>query len=203
MRGLWQPSVPLILLTIAAAGMGLYCLVHVEMRYLAAFLFLAFVAVLLLPAYDFKNSATRSKVLISARLLAALILGMTLNTVVDQSIRGLHSTGKTPSYRDTFFEMLAIKDCLGRRGVAKGDDVAMVGLPLWYWGRLAEVKIVAEVTDESQFISASTEARTRAIDSLKSAGVKAVVGKGEAFRKLTAEGWEAVPGTRDFCIRFM
>ncbi len=99
--------------------------------------------------------------------------------------------------------MLAIKDCLGRRGVAKGDDVAMVGLPLWYWGRLAEVKIVAEVTDESQFISATTEARTRAIDSLKSAGVKALVGKGEAFRKLTAEGWEAVPGTRDFYIHFM
>ena len=91
----------------------------------------------------------------SAGLLAALILGMTLNTVVDQSIRGLHSTGKRPSYRDTFFEMLAIKDYLGRRGVAKGDDVAMVGLPLWYWGRLAEVKIVAEVTDESQFISAT------------------------------------------------
>jgi hypothetical protein len=79
----------------------------------------------------------------------------------------------------------------------------MVGLPLWYWGRLAEVKISAEVTDESQFISASAEARTRAIDSLESAGVKALVGKGEAFRKLTAEGWEAVPGTRDFCIHFM
>ncbi len=203
LRGLWPPSVPLILLAIAAAGTGLYCLVHVEMRYLAAFLFLAFVAVLLLPAYDFKNSATRSKVLISAGLLAALILGMTLNTVVDQSIRGLHSTGKTPPYRDTFFEMLAIKDCLGRRGVVKGDDVAMVGLPLWYWGRLAEVKIVAEVTDESQFISATAEARTRAIDSLKSAGVKALVGKGEAFGKLTAEGWETVPGTRDFYIRFV
>jgi len=203
LRGLWPPSVPLILMTIAAAGTGLYCLVHVEMRYLAAFLFLAFVAVLLLPAYEFKNSATRSKVLISAGLLAALILGMTLNTVVDQSIRGLHSTGKRPSYRDTFFEMLAIKECLGRRGVAKGDDVAMVGLPLWYWGRLAEVKIVAEVTDESQFISGTAEARTRAIDSLRSSGVKALVGKGEAFVKLTAEGWEAVPGTRDFCIRFM
>ncbi len=203
LRGLWPPSVPLILLTVAAAGTGLYCLVHVEMRYLAAFLFFAFVAVLLLPAYDFKNSAMRSKVLISAGLLGALILGMTLNTVVDQSIRGLHSTGKTPSYRDTFFEMLAIKDYLGRRGVVKGDDVAMVGLPLWYWGRLAEVKISAEVTDESQFISATAEARTRAIDSLESAGVKALVGKGEAFRKLTAEGWEAVPGTRDFCIHFM
>ncbi len=99
--------------------------------------------------------------------------------------------------------MLAIKDSLGRRGVAKGDDVAMVGLPLWYWGRLAEVKIVAEVTDESQFILATAEARTRAIDSLKLAGVKALVGKGEAFVKLTAEGWEAVPGTRDFYIRFM
>lgn len=203
LRGLWPPSVPLILLTIAAAGTGMYCLVHVEMRYLAAFLFFAFVAVLLLPAYDFKNSAARCKVLMSAGLLAALILGMTVNTVVDQSIRGLRSTGKTPSYREAFFEMLAIKDCLNRRGVDKGDDVAMVGLPLWYWGRLAEVKIVAEVTDEAQFISASAEARTRAIDSLKSAGVKAVVGKGEAFRKLTAEGWEAVPGTRDFFIRFI
>jgi len=74
---------------------------------------------------------------------------------------------------------------------------------LWYWGRLAEVKIVAEVTDESQFISGTAEARTRATDSLKSSGVKALVGKGEAFVKLTAEGWEAVPGTRDFCIRFM
>jgi hypothetical protein len=75
----------------------------------------------------------------------------------------------------------------------------MVGLPLC----AGKTAVVAEITDESQFISATTEARTRAIDSLKSAGVKAVVGKGEAFRKLTAEGWEAVPGTRDFCIRFM
>ncbi|MGO9570877.1 MAG: hypothetical protein ACLP5H_25400 [Desulfomonilaceae bacterium] len=203
LRGLWPPSISVILFAVAAAGTGLYCLVHVEMRYLAAFLFLAFVAVLLLPAYDFKNSKTRSKALVSTVLLAALILGMTLNTVVDQSIRGLRSTGKSPSYRDTFLEMMAIKDYLGRQGVAKGDDVAMVGLPLWYWGRLAELKIVAEVTDESQFISATAEERSRALDSLKSAGVKALVGKGEAFGKLTAEGWEPVPGTRDFYVRLM
>jgi hypothetical protein len=203
LHGLWPPSMPLILFTIAAAGTGLYCLVHVEMRYLAAFLFLAFVAVLLLPVYDFKNSESRWKVLAGAGVLAALILGMTLNTVVDQSIRGLHSTGKRLSYKGKFLEMLAIKDFLARRGVNKGDDVAMVGLPLWYWGRLARVKIVAEVTDENQFVSATAEERSRAIDSLKSAGVKALVGKGPALRKLTDEGWELVPGTRDFSVLFL
>ena len=56
--GLWPPSIPVILFAVAAAGTGLYCLVHVEMRYLAAFLFFAFVvAVLLLPVYDFNDSA--------------------------------------------------------------------------------------------------------------------------------------------------
>lgn len=203
LRGLWPPSIPVILFTVAAAGTGLYCLVHVEMRYLAAFLFFAFVAVLLLPVYDLNNPQTRSKVLGSAGLLAAMILCMTLNTVVDQSIRGLRSTGKRLSYRDTFSELLAVKDYLRRRGVVKGDDVAMVGLPLWYWGRLAEVKIVAEVTDETQFISATGQERGRAVDSLKSAGVKALVGKGHAFGKLRAERWEPVPGTRDFYVSFM
>jgi len=203
LRGLWPPSISVILFAVAAAGTGLYCLVHVEMRYLASFLFFAFVAVLLLPVYDFEDSKTRSKVIVSAGLLGVLILGMTLNTVADQSIRGLLSTAKRPSYWETFLEMSAIKDFLSRRGVAKGDDVAMVGLPLWYWGRLAEVKIVAEVTDESQFISATADERGRAMNSLEAAGIKALVGKGEAFEKLRAEGWEPARGTRDFYVRFM
>jgi hypothetical protein len=202
LRGIRLPSMSLILLTIAAAGIGLYCLVHVEMRYLAAFMFFAFVAVLLLPVYDFENAKTCWKAFASTGLFGALILGMVLNTVVDQSIRGLHSTSDKPSYKETFFEMLAIRDFLNLRGVSKGDDVAMVGLPLWYWGRLAEVKILAEVINEGQFLAATTQERNRALDSLKAVGIKVLVGKGVAFGKLTKEGWEPVPGTRDFFVQF-
>lgn len=200
---LFPPSHFFVLMAVATAGIGLYCLVHVEMRYLASFLFLGFTALVITPRYNSADPSIRRKIVVPSVLLIVLILGLVANTVVDNSVRGLASGGKKPSFEEAYAEMVAIKNSLAESGVSKNSQVAMIGLPLWYWGRLAEVKIVAESLDQERFLSSSPVERTRAVEAMKSAGVNAVVAQGPEFGRLAEEGWRHVPGTRDFYILLM
>jgi hypothetical protein len=258
---LLPPSPFFVFMAVAMAGIGLYCLVHVEIRYLASFLFLGFTALVVTPRYNPADPGVRYekatelsspdhaldsmaasqrvhpplsplpsgegtlntlspggrgkgegepckanapfRIFIPSILLVVLILGLVTNTVVDNTVRGLASGGKKPSFAEAYAEMVAIKNSLGENGVGKNSRVAMIGLPLWYWGRLAEVKIVAEAFDQERFLSSAVPERTRAVEAMKSAGVKAVVAQGSEFGKLAEEGWRHVTGTRDFYILFM
>lgn len=190
----------LVFFAIGGAGTGLFCLVHVEIRYLACFLYLGFVALALLPSYDPADAAVRRKAIIGTGVLVAFILALIVNTVIDQTTRALCSTPTKPSYKEMFGDTQAVADTLAQKGLSKGDRVAMVGLPLWYWARLGQVEIVAEIPDEQEFLAADSDAREKAVKAMRAVGVKAVVGKGPAFGKLGDEGWQMVPGTRDFFL---
>ena len=197
---LWPIPVQLCLALPAVIGIVMYSVIHVEMRYLAPFMFLIFVALVLCPRYDKTDRAVALKSIISTSILVAVILGFSLSTVVDQSVRSLVSTSEKPSYRDAFFQMMAVKDYLKDQGAQGGSQVALVGVPPSYWGRMAGIKIAAEIPKDEEVLSATPEKRKESVESLRSVGVNIFVAKGKDFAKLTEEGWELVPGTRDFYV---
>jgi 4-amino-4-deoxy-L-arabinose transferase-like glycosyltransferase len=197
---LWPLPVQLCLVLPAVIGIGMYSIIHVEMRYLAPFMFLIFAALVLCPRYDIRDRTLAQKSTVSAMILVIALLGFSLNTVVDQSVRSLVSTRHKLSYRDAFFQMMAVKDYLKKHGVERGSQVALVGVPPSYWGRMAGVKISAEIPKDEDVLSATPEKRKTSVETLRSVGVNAVVAKGQDFAKLTKEGWALVPGTRDFYV---
>jgi 4-amino-4-deoxy-L-arabinose transferase-like glycosyltransferase len=197
---LWPLPIQLCLAIPAVIGIGMYSIIHVEMRYLAPFIFLLFAALVLCPRYDMRDRTVALRSTVSAVILVVAILGFSVNTVVDQSVRSLVSTPNKPSYRDAFFQMMAVKDYLKEHGVERGAQVALVGVPPFYWGRMAGVKISAEMPKDEEVLSATPEKRKTSVATLRSVGVNAVVAKGRDFAKLTREGWALVPGTRDFYV---
>jgi len=197
---LWPFPVQLCLALPAVIGIAMYSIIHVEMRYLAPFMFLIFVALVLCPRYDQTDRAIAHKSIVSASILVAAILGFCLSTVVDQSVRSLVSTSEKPSYKEAFFQMMAVKDYLKDQGAKGGSQVALVGVPPSYWGRMAGITISAEIPRDEEVLTATPQKRKESVETLRSVGVNIFVAKGKDFAKLTEEGWELVPGTRDFYV---
>jgi hypothetical protein len=187
----------------ALAAIGLYSVLHVEMRYLAPFMLLIVVAVAIWPRYPASNRSTVLKAIAGAAILIAVILVSTLTTVVDQSLRGLISTANKSSYQSAFFEMLSIGTYLKERGIGSGSEVALVGHPPSYWARNAGIRIVAEIPKKEDLLSAPPQARAVCVQSMRSAGVNAILAKGGDFANLSEEGWALVPGTKDFYVLAM
>jgi len=201
--GVRPPSVFVLLFVPGILGIAFYCLIRMEPRYIAPYLFLGFVALtvsLRIPAGDRK---VRRLLMWLSGVLVAFFLLMVTHSLVDQSLSGLFSNDRSPSYKAKYEEHVALRDFLKQNGLKHGDRAAVIGEPPVYWGRMAGLRIVAEVENEEQFLTGRWEERTRALQSLKAAGVKAVVAKGPAFGKLTSEGWKPAPGTRDYFVRFL
>lgn len=200
---LLPPSPFLLLAVISLAGLGFYCLIHVEPRYVGPYLFLGFLALVMCLRLPEDDSKARHKTWIQAGLLIGFFLVLVAHSVVDQSLRGLHSTTDKPSYRESFMDQTALKDFLRNKGIAQGDYAALVGnLPV-YWARMARLKILAEVPDPMEFFSATGQQRKTALAKLKNQGVKVVVGMGPRFADLATEGWRKVPGTRSYFVEML
>ncbi len=199
------PSVFLTLMVICLAGTGIYCLVSMEIRYVAAFLFMGFTALVIAPEYKISDFTKLNAFMIQAVLLVAFMVGMVIGFVVDQSHRALNYSTDKISHRGAFMEMISVKDFLNDNHVGKLDKIA-VFYPVnnkIYWAKMAGVRAVGEITDVEGFLQSSAINRNEALDALKRAGFKAVVVKQPQFMGLVGEGWEKVPGTSDYFVRFL
>ncbi|MDQ7785420.1 MAG: hypothetical protein RDU20_21225, partial [Desulfomonilaceae bacterium] len=131
------PSFFLFLMAPAVCGIAFYCLVRMETRYIASFLFLGFTALTVSLRYPSAEGRARQWTVLLSAALTCFFLAITLHSMVDQSIRGLYSTPEKPSYREAFEHHTALKDFLHDKGLSPGDHVALVGEPPTYWGRMA------------------------------------------------------------------
>jgi hypothetical protein len=197
-RGLSAFVIPLYLAVPSLVGILMYSMIHVEMRYIAPFIFLVFLSVVLGLRYDEANHSSIKNGIIGAFGMLAVILVLLALSVIDQSIRGLISGGSKPTYKEAYSELFAVKDYLQNQGLQPGDQVAVIGYPPIYWARISGVKISAEIPNEKEMISVTVENRKKALATLRPIGVNAVLAKGKEFAGLIAEGWKLIPGTRDF-----
>ncbi|MBI4962873.1 MAG: hypothetical protein HY913_06330 [Desulfomonile tiedjei] len=197
------PSMFLLFMVTAVFGIAFYSLVQMEPRYIASYLFLGFVAMTIVLRRPANDAKALKRAAIAAGLLSGFFMAVIVHSLVDQSLRGLHSTGKALSYRDSYNEHLSVKDFLVQKGLKRGDYAGLVGeLPV-YWGRMSGLKIVGEIEDANQFFESSRDERQVAIDALKRTGIKALVAKGSRFSAIQAEGWTRAPHTKDYYVLFL
>jgi 4-amino-4-deoxy-L-arabinose transferase-like glycosyltransferase len=194
------PSIFIALSTISVAGTALYCLLNVEPRYIASFLFLGFVA--LVMSIRLPESKPRSRMLMlgSSIAMVCFLMGLVAYSMVDQSRRSLLSENGKLSYKEAFLEDLAVKDFLQKQGLVQGDEIAVLGSPPVNWARMAGVRIVAEAPKADQALSASTEQKEAWLASLRQQGIRAIVVKDARFNKASAPSWSMVPGTKDYFV---
>ncbi|MBI5569914.1 MAG: hypothetical protein HY914_08220 [Desulfomonile tiedjei] len=196
------PPFWLVLVIPGVCGIGLFALVHLEMRYVAPFVFCLVSGLVMYPSYAEANRDRRAPVSWAAGLTVFLLLAMLAHGALDQTLRGLKSSGRTISFQDAFLEYARVKSFLAQHGVAEGRTVAVVGYPATYWARMARVGIVARIPSETEFLDANPRERAEAVKSLAGAGVAALLGTGAGFAALAGEGWQHVPGTRGYFVLF-
>ena len=197
--GSFRPlSLTFILLLVGLSGIMLFCLIRMEPRYIAPFLFVSFIGLVTSVRYPLKEPKSIRWGTVSTIILTVLLLGVVIQSAVDQTIRSLYSTPTKLSYRDAYHEQLAVKNYLLSHGIQSSNKVAVMGNVDYYWARMAGVKIVAYISDQQEFLKSTPEERMAAINSLRQAGIKAVVGKGKLPEILRSDGWESVPDTKQY-----
>jgi hypothetical protein len=192
-----KPSLPVLFGIVALAGTGLFCLVLVEARYVAPYVFAGLVALLLWPRCAADRPQAGRAVRAGVVLITTFSLVTTVVSICDHASRSLnHGHGKQ-SHRSVFLENTAIRDFLQSRGVSGGDLAGILGSPSVgiYWARLTRVKAVATIADERAFLAATRQEREGAVNALRERRFKVIVGTGNAIADLKQEGWCPVPGT--------
>ncbi len=191
-------SVQLVLVVLGVLGVALFALVAMEPRYVAPFVCCFSVGLCLsvrtLPTYGWKHKLMSW----SSYGLASVLILFVLDSAIDQSYRGLVSTPKKASYKESFEENVAVRETLGKNNILPGDKIAVIGSPPFQWARMAGLKITGEILYQEEFLKADRLQRSLAIESLRKAGYRAVIAIGADYERLHPEGWSKISGTRDF-----
>jgi hypothetical protein len=198
LRTFRSQGISLLLLIPAAFGIGLFCFIRMEPRYIASFLFLGFVGLVMAMRRLETEADSPSRQTWVAVLLIVFFVGLLVQSLVDQTLRALYSTPEKASYKAVYEELVAVNDYLGKRGLRPGNHVGtFAGSPV-EWARMSGVKVLGEIADPGEFIVASPEQRLSGLIALKERGIKIIVAKQARLQRLTDEGWELIPGTRDY-----
>jgi len=191
-------SVTLMLLITGVCGTALFCMILMEPRYIAPFMFVGIVGMITAIRLPETEKAERSAMPFWLGVLGITLAGVVLYSAVDESLRSLYSTPTKISYREAYFEQVSVSNDLKKRGLERNDQVAIVfPLPV-NWARMAGVKVVGEILSAADFLAATPGQRAQATNALFRSGIKAVIAKGARFRELEREGWEPLGETRDY-----
>ncbi len=192
---LFPPSLPVMLGIISLAGTFMFCLVVMEIRYVAPFVFIGFVALASLPKRQSGDHRKHLREFTEAGVLVAVLLGVLIQSVVDQSLRCMQTIDSKKSHYDLFVETKAVSEYLKSHGLSIGDKIAIV-LPFsqrLYFANLAGVRITAEFPDPEGFLKSTPEDRSNALAALRKAGVKSVVGTDPSLIRSGEDGWKPIP----------
>ena len=162
LRALWTFWLP------ALATFSLYSLVHVETRFLGAAVVISWCclfASIVLPRSEYSLRAWRA-----VYLAVALLLGV---TVIKETAGGLAGSSRTKNL--PWQVATELKKC----GLQPGERVAVLGHDTSsdYWAHLAQVRIVADLSEESvpDYWDASDATRARVLESLSRTGASFLV----------------------------
>ncbi len=162
--GQWPLHVP------ALAALGMYSLVHVELRFLGGFVALLCLALFL----GVGETSPESRPFAAAIVVAVVvILGTQIAWEAGHNFVALAQNAKSSDW-------LIAKD-LESRGIHRGDKVATIGeLPSIYWARLAGVTLTGEISadDAAAFWAATPDLRAQIARALAQAGIAAIVAQG-------------------------
>jgi hypothetical protein len=191
-----MPAFPfswMVVWPIAVAGM--YALVHVENRFLAAFTALFWLAVFgfLLRWAD---PAAGRAVVVTVVCALALQVGLLYSYGAGKTAwLELSGRGPRPWY-------LAVAEELERMGIHSGDRLAVVGDPPDYGVRLAGARIVAMYPDTISFWKDGAQNLARTQDQLRKAGIKALLATTADAAGTDLTGWTEIADS-DYMVRLI
>jgi hypothetical protein len=184
-------SWPLFLMFLAAAG--LYALVHVETRFVGAYVAIIWIAIL----GGIRLASPESRRL-GAYLVAAMIVTILLS-VADGTVRAIRSGGPYSAR-----EHITVADDVDEMGLHAGDHVAVLGDGNWaYWARLAKLKIVSTIMsrDIAIFWAEGPEQKEKVYRLLAGTGARAVVAAQVPASDATS-GWSRI-GATEYYLRWL
>jgi hypothetical protein len=150
-------------------GLGMYALVHVEPRYVAAFFTLFWVGLF--------SGLKMPPGLEGRRLTALVALGVVLAMASPTALLVARHLRRT--MEGQVYEQWQVAENLRGLGVNPGDRVARIGggFGMVYWARLLGVTEVAEVPDENSmgFWDATPAVQEQVIETFQSLGVTAII----------------------------
>lgn len=178
-----------VLLVPVAAALGMYALVHVEARFVAAFVVLGWLAIFSSLSLPESPESRRRAFAVGAAMLVVLLAAVAGATI--QEARGRDRRASTTR------DQLEAARRLASLGIAPGERVAVIGFALdAYWARFAGVRIVADIPygDDDDFWAADSETQSRALRDLAEAGARVVVAKPERLEALHGD-WQRLGGS--------
>jgi hypothetical protein len=177
----WPLVIPAIL------GLGGYAMIHVELRYIGAFLLLFWGG--LLSAVRLSDSPESRRLVAGATFAIILTIGLTaVGTTGAGLLRAIHRSDHL---------QWEVAQGLQQMGIRSGDSVASIGHTYGaYWAHLAQVRIVAEIPREeaASFWAADPERKTQIIGILARTGAKVLVAE-EAPASLAPTHWHRIGNT--------
>lgn len=195
----------LFLLTPALAAFAGYLLIHVELRYLAAFAVVLCLTLLACARPGPTRKGSAAVALASLAVFVSLALSVVPSNVLAayQATRAALLHGGLPPNAQA---EAAVE--LRRAGVGEGERVASIGETMFAsWPRLARVRVVAEVPrrtfgvagpetgEAGRFWAADEETKARLLEAFGAAGARAVVAD-DGPEYSSAEGWQRLGSTR-------
>ena len=182
---------------IGLTGLGMYAMVHVELRYIAVFLTLVWVGLFSGLAMPPGRKGQR--------LVPVIILVLVIATAIPVAVstaRHLREVVKGRSHNQW-----QVAEDLRAMGVMPGDRVARIGGRFGhvYWARLMRVVVVADVPGghAKDFWNATPEVQAEAIKAFSRLGVTAIVAAPDSAGKLYVPGpeWQKVGDGTYFALR--
>ena len=163
----------------AMAGLGLYALVHVEPRYVGSFILVFWGGVL--------SQLRLPKSELSSRLLRAATLAIVAIYSTELCVGALGAAATERDLAAGAQEELQIAQGIRQAGLRPGDRVATVGgMGAMVWARLAKVRIVANLPDDTDFWFQGDDTRSRTLSAFAATGAKAIVAASPSGAK---DGW--------------
>jgi hypothetical protein len=182
------------LLAMCFVAMGLYLLVLVESRYVAAYMGVLWLIII------FGVRLTTEQLRIAQYLVLSVVVTI-LISIAYSTGHGLRSGDPgIPAYSAA--NQISIADALEKMGVKAGDRIAVAGDGNWaYWARAGKLKIVSTIMspDLPAFWSAGPDQRENIYHLFYSTGAKAVVSMSPP---VAGEHWEKI-GDSDFYVRVL
>ena len=169
---------------VAAAGLSLFAIVHIEFRYVGQYVALAMVAALTALRVGHRFAGVRV-------LLTILLLLSVARPIVARAIRPYETVNLVAAD-------IIVARSLADLGVRSGDRVALLrtfGEYGVYWARLADVQIVAEIASPDGYWTADEAARRSAVAALAATGASVLVTP-EIPAHVNTNGWLRLGETR-------
>jgi hypothetical protein len=188
-RALWRNW---FLFALCFAALGLYMLIHVEVRYVGGFVAIFWLTILFGVRLSSPEFSGRNAEYLALAALVTIVL-----SVADGSVRAVRDDGPFSARND-----VKVANQLEALGLTPGTEIALIGNGNWsYWARLGRYRIVSDMSAGAPAFWNGTKQQKESIYRLfASTGAQALVSTSPPMD--AGEDWQRV-GVSDCYVRWL